>query len=150
MTVGEPNGMGRAQEVAATACRLLSEEAGYMCADGGFLAAQARGRPKGDRCRARNVIASGRCRPSAALSGPPFFWSPLQGVEASAHRDLVGLAPRSRQFGYSPASTYSAAPITKQTFWPPNPNEFEMAWRTGASRATFGTQSTGRVGSGMS
>jgi hypothetical protein len=45
---------------------------------------------------------------------------------------------------------YSAAPITRQTFCPPNPNEFEIAWRTRASRATFATQSTGSAGSGIS
>ena len=28
--------------------------------------------------------------------------------------------------------------MTSETFWPPNPKEFEIAWRTLASRAVFG------------
>src|SRR5262249_8155506 len=39
-------------------------------------------------------------------------------------------------------------PMTSDTFWPPNPNELDTAWRTLASRATFGTTSSGIVGSG--
>ena len=38
--------------------------------------------------------------------------------------------------------------ITRQTFWPPKPNELEMARVTLASRATFGTTSSGIAGSG--
>ena len=45
---------------------------------------------------------------------------------------------------------YSAAPSTTHTFCPPNPNEFEIACFTLAALATFGTQSTGSAGSGMS
>src|SRR4051794_10094445 len=41
-----------------------------------------------------------------------------------------------------------AAPSTSVTFWPPKPNELESAWRTVASRATFGTTSSGIDGSG--
>jgi len=43
-----------------------------------------------------------------------------------------------------------AAPMTRATFWPPKPKELDMACVTLASRATFGTQSTGRAGSGAS
>src|SRR6185503_1584400 len=39
-------------------------------------------------------------------------------------------------------------PITSATFCPPKPKELEMAWRTLASRAWFGTTSSGIVGSG--
>src|SRR5262245_20561865 len=39
-------------------------------------------------------------------------------------------------------------PKTSETFCPPNPNEFEIACRSAASRATFGTTSSGIVGSG--
>ena len=39
---------------------------------------------------------------------------------------------------------------TRQTFWPPKPNELEMARLILASRATFGTTSSGIVGSGTS
>ena len=39
-------------------------------------------------------------------------------------------------------------PITSETFCPPKPNELEMAWRTLASRALFGTTSSGIAGSG--
>src|SRR5437660_2861276 len=39
-------------------------------------------------------------------------------------------------------------PITNDAFWPPNPKELESAWRTGASRATLGTTSSGIAGSG--
>ena len=39
-------------------------------------------------------------------------------------------------------------PITSETFCPPKPNELEMAWRTLASRATFGTTSSGIAGIG--
>ena len=38
--------------------------------------------------------------------------------------------------------------ITSDTFWPPKPNEFESAWATLASRAAFGTTSSGIAGSG--
>src|SRR5262249_45390465 len=38
--------------------------------------------------------------------------------------------------------------ITSETFWPPKPNELEMTLRIRASRATFGTTSSGMVGSG--
>src|SRR5262249_26888457 len=38
--------------------------------------------------------------------------------------------------------------ITRDTFWPPNPNELESAQVTRASRATFGTTSSGIAGSG--
>ena len=38
--------------------------------------------------------------------------------------------------------------ITSETFWPPKPNEFDSAWRTLASRAVFGTTSSGIAGSG--
>ena len=41
-------------------------------------------------------------------------------------------------------------PMTRQTFWPPKPKELESAWRTLASRATFGTTSSGIAGSGTS
>ena len=37
---------------------------------------------------------------------------------------------------------------TSDTFWPPKPNELEIAWRMRASRATFGTTSSGIAGSG--
>ena len=39
-------------------------------------------------------------------------------------------------------------PITSETFCPPKPNELEMACRTLASRASFGTTSIGMAGSG--
>src|SRR6185437_2881852 len=39
---------------------------------------------------------------------------------------------------------------TRQTFWPPKPNELEMARRMRLSRATLGTTSSGIAGSGMS
>ena len=39
-------------------------------------------------------------------------------------------------------------PITSDTFWPPKPNELEMTCRTLASRASFGTTSSGIAGSG--
>ena len=45
---------------------------------------------------------------------------------------------------------HQAAPSTRQTFCPPNPKELEIACWTFAGRATFGTQSTGTVGSGVS
>ena len=38
--------------------------------------------------------------------------------------------------------------MTRQTFWPPKPNELEMARRTFASRALFGTTSSVIAGSG--
>ena len=41
-----------------------------------------------------------------------------------------------------------SAAITSVTFWPPKPNEFEIACATRASRATFGTTSSGIAGSG--
>jgi hypothetical protein len=45
---------------------------------------------------------------------------------------------------------HPGAPSTRHTFCPPNPNELEMACMIRASRATFGTQSTGSAGSGDS
>ena len=38
--------------------------------------------------------------------------------------------------------------MTRQTFWPPKPNELEMTRVTRASRATLGTTSSGIAGSG--
>ena len=38
---------------------------------------------------------------------------------------------------------------TRQTFWPPKPNELDTMRPTSASRATLGTQSTGMAGSGV-
>ena len=49
-----------------------------------------------------------------------------------------------------PARVSGLAASTSETFWPPKPNEFEIAWRTLASRATFGTTSSGMAGSGTS
>ncbi len=43
-----------------------------------------------------------------------------------------------------------SAPNARQTFCPPKPKELEMACATCTSRATFGTQSSGSAGSGMS
>ncbi len=45
---------------------------------------------------------------------------------------------------------HPGAPSTRHTFCPPNPNELEMAYLMRKSRATFGTQSTGSAGSGVS
>src|SRR5258707_15801147 len=42
-----------------------------------------------------------------------------------------------------------SSPITNETFWPPKPNEFEIAWRKRASRASLGTTSSGIAGSGI-
>ena len=39
-------------------------------------------------------------------------------------------------------------PSTRQVFWPPKPKEFESTVRTGASRASLGTTSSGIAGSG--
>ena len=44
--------------------------------------------------------------------------------------------------------TAGSRPITSETFCPPKPNELEMACRTLASRALFGTTSSGIAGSG--
>ncbi len=49
-----------------------------------------------------------------------------------------------------PRAYPGSAPSTRQTFCPPKPNELEIACATVASRATFGTQSTGSAGSGVS
>ena len=43
-----------------------------------------------------------------------------------------------------------SSPITSETFCPPKPKELEMAWRSFASRALFGTTSSGIDGSGIS
>src|SRR5262249_27446259 len=47
----------------------------------------------------------------------------------------------------SPAHAGSRV-ITRHTFWPPKPNELEIARVTRASRGTFGTTSSGIAGSG--
>src|ERR1700722_8248623 len=47
------------------------------------------------------------------------------------------------------ASHAGSRVMTRQTFWPPKPNELEMARRTFASRALFGTTSSAIAGSGM-
>ena len=59
-------------------------------------------------------------------------------------------ATAARKLNADRAAFYSAAPSTRHTFCPPNPNEFEIACRTTPARATFATQSTGSAGSGMS
>src|SRR5262249_13793800 len=49
-------------------------------------------------------------------------------------------------FGSSAHAGYRV--ITRHTFWPPKPKELEMVRVTRASRATFGTTSSGMAGSG--
>src|ERR1700722_8054052 len=46
------------------------------------------------------------------------------------------------------ASHAGSRVMTRQTFWPPKPNGLEMARRTFASRALFGTTSSAIAGSG--
>ena len=58
-----------------------------------------------------------------------------------------GLSPAGRR-GTDGRGHPGSRAITSETFCPPKPNELEMARRTRASRATFGTTSNGIAGSG--
>jgi len=52
-------------------------------------------------------------------------------------------------FFFSKKNSLHSGFNTRHKFCPPNPNELEIARRITASRATFGTQSSGSAGSGV-
>ena len=62
--------------------------------------------------------------------------------------DDRGAEPAAAAGDEDPPRHFGSAPMTRQVFWPPKPKEFDSTMPTSASRASFGTTSSGIAGSG--
>ena len=74
--------------------------------------------------------------------------SPAAGGGGAGTSAQFELAVRNQRQRAHRSRHAGSRPITSDTFCPPKPNELEMAWRILASRAAFGTTSSGIAGSG--